>query len=74
MYARVDGEDSAKVSHPPAGPIQIKMREEWTRLHQASSSLPKEEPERVTRLFSGAHVSVFSGAFEAFGPRSSRRR
>ena len=25
-------------------------------------------PERETRLFSGAHVSVFSGAFEAFGP------
>ena len=33
-----------------------------------------ELPERETRLFSGAHVSVFSGAFEAFGPRSSRRR
>ena len=33
-----------------------------------------EFPERKTRLFSGAHVSVFSGAFEAFGPRSSRRR
>ena len=33
-----------------------------------------EFPERKTRLFSGAHVSVFSGVFKAFGPRSSRRR
>ena len=31
-------------------------------------------PEVACRFFSGAHVSVFSGSFEAFGPRSSRRR
>jgi RNA polymerase sigma factor (sigma-70 family) len=54
-YARVGGEERAKVSDAPAGQIQIETLEEWTRLHEAAASLPEEERE----LF---HVVWYLGA------------